>query len=176
MPMHQNRRRIEFCSSRAADFLARFSAKNGPIVPPVRVADLAAWLGFQVVYLSLVDDEFSALVSIREKLIGINSRHHRRRQRFSLCHELAHIVLNHPPEARCRKREIALYNAEADECAAELLMPTDLLRGWLQHTRNPSELARIFDVSEEAMIRKLSTVGLSQEPGANARSSANTDC
>jgi hypothetical protein len=31
-------------------------------------------------------------------------------------------------------------------------------------------------VSEEAMIRKLSTVGLSQEPRANARSSANTDC
>jgi len=152
----------------AADLLSRFSAKNGPIVPPVRVTELAALLGFQVVYLSLVDDEFSALVSTREKLIGINGRHHRHRQRFSLCHELAHVLLRHPPEARCTKREIALFNAEADECAAELLMPTELLKGWLQRTRNTAALARIFDVSEEAMIRKLASAGMSRGLGTGA--------
>jgi Zn-dependent peptidase ImmA (M78 family) len=173
--MNETRKRTELCISTAADFLARFSEKNGPIALPVRVTDLAAWLGFQIVYLSLVDDEFSALVSTREKLIGINSRHHRRRQRFSLCHELAHILLNHPPEARCKRGKIALYNAEADECAAELLMPTNLLRGWLRQTRNPSELARIFDVSEEAMVRKLSTVSVTQELESNAASGLNID-
>lgn len=152
----------------ADDLLSRFSAKNGPIVPPVRVTELAALLGFQVVYLSLVDDEFSALVSTREKLIGINGRHHRHRQRFSLCHELAHVLLRHPPEARCTKREIALFNAEADECAAELLMPTELLKGWLQRTRNTAALARIFDVSEEAMIRKLASAGMSRGLGTGA--------
>jgi len=173
-PMHPMGKRTELCISAAADLLARFSAIHGPIVPPINVTELAAWLGFQVVYLSLVDDDFSALVSTREKLIGINSRHHRRRQRFSLCHELGHILLNHPPEARCGKREIALYNAEADECAAELLMPTNLLSAWLLCTRNPAELARIFDVSEEAMLRKLSAAGLSQQPWSNPLSSAKT--
>jgi Zn-dependent peptidase ImmA (M78 family) len=130
------------------------------LTPPIPVIDLAAWLGFQVVYLSLVEDEFSALVSTREKLIGINSRHHRRRQRFSICHELAHILLNHPSEARCSRKEIDLYNTEADECAAEILMPSNLLKQWLQQTQSISELARTFDVSEEAMTRKLMNLGL----------------
>jgi Zn-dependent peptidase ImmA (M78 family) len=175
MSISQKRKRTEICLSTAANLLSRFAAEKGPIVPPVRVTEIAAWLGFQIVYLSLVDDEFSALVSTREKLIGINGRHHRRRQRFSLCHELAHILLNHPPETRCGRGEIALYNAEADECAAEILMPTGLLTGWLAKTRNPIELARIFDVSEEALVRKLRAAGLSDQPGASATTSANTN-
>ena len=163
------------CLSTATNILGRFATEKGPIVPPVRVMEIASWLGFQVVYLSLVDDEFSALVSTREKLIGINSRHHRRRQRFSLCHELAHILLNHPPETRCGRGEVALYNAEADECAAEILMPTSLLTVSLAQTRNPIELARIFDVSEEAMVRKLRAAGLSYEPSASAPTIPHTD-
>lgn len=100
-------------------------------------------------------DEFSALVSTKERLIGINSKHHRHRQRFSVCHELAHILLNHPPESRCTPGEIARYNVEADECGAELLMPGELLSQWYSLTHNISEIARAFDVSEEAMSRKI---------------------
>jgi Zn-dependent peptidase ImmA (M78 family) len=157
--MTRNRKRTELCVSAAQKFLGAFEAHKGALTPPVPVVHLASWLGFQVVYLSLVDDDFSALVSIKEKLIGINSRHHRRRQRFSICHELAHILLRHPPESRCTPREIEVYNSEADECAAEILMPTRLLKHWLERTQNSFELARIFDVSEEAMTRKLISLG-----------------
>ncbi len=158
--MNNNRKRTQLCISTAQKFLEAYEAQRGSLTPPIPVIDLASSLGFQVVYLSLVEDEFSALVSTREKLIGINNRHHRRRQRFSICHELAHILLNHPPEARCSRKEIDLYNTEADECAAEILMPSNLLKQWLQQTQSISELARTFDVSEEAMTRKLMNLGL----------------
>lgn len=135
-------------------------------MPPVPIDAIANWLGFQIILLSSVDDACSALVSTRDKLIGINGRHHRRRQRFSLGHELGHILLKHPPEARCTSKEIALYNIEADECAAELLIPQDLLARSLSKIRNIITLARIFDVSEEAMTRRLRQMEAAQTQSA----------
>ena len=123
--------------------------------PPIPVSRLAVSLGYQVVPLQAIDDACSAIVSIKEKLIGINAKHHRHRQRFSLGHEIAHILLKHPPESRCTGREIALFNLEADICGAEILMPESLLKQQLGKTQNPAQLAREFDVSEEAMKMKL---------------------
>jgi Zn-dependent peptidase ImmA (M78 family) len=102
-----------------------------------------------------VGEEFSGMVSVRQKLIGVNGRHHRHRRRFTIGHELAHILLKHPPESHCTAKEIALYNSEADACAAELLMPANLLSRWLPITRSISNLAYTFDVSEEAMKVRL---------------------
>jgi Zn-dependent peptidase ImmA (M78 family) len=162
--MSEQPKRTELCLIAAQEALAAFDRKHGPLRLPVPVEELAASLGFQVVGLSNIPDEFSGIVSIRDRLIGINARHHRHRRRFSICHELAHILLNHPPESQCSLAEIALYNAEADECASELLMPTQLLSFYMQRSRITTELARIFDVSEEAMARKLRTL----DPPGNA--------
>ncbi len=148
-------KRTHLCIRIAQRTLRSFSGQQGQVKPPIPIEELAAWLGFQVVRLSNVEDTCSALVSIRDKLIGINGRHHPHRQRFSLGHELAHILLKHPPEALCSRKEIALYNAEADECAAELLMPQDILRHWFSSSRSIGELAGLFDVSKEAMTRKI---------------------
>ncbi len=149
--------RLGFCHSTARRVLREFS-RGALVKPPVPVDKLAEWFGYQTVLLYFVPDEFSALVSTRERLMGVNGRHHRHRQRFSICHELAHIVLKHPEEARCTSKQIALYNKEADECAAELLIPTELLLRYLASARSPSELAHIFDVSEEAMTRKVASL------------------
>ena len=138
-----------------ADPLAEYSKRGSPLKAPVRIEDVAAWLGFQVITLYSVGEEFSGLVSTRQKLIGINGRHHRHRRRFTIGHELAHILMKHPPESHCTLKEIALYNSEADECAAELLMPSSLLAEWLSITKNTGNLARAFDVSEEAMSVRL---------------------
>jgi len=100
-------------------------------------------------------------------LIGINAKHHRHRQRFSLGHEIGHILLKHPPERRCNRKQIADFNAEADLFASEMLMPHLLLQTWLKKIRNPAALARVFDVSEEAMSVKLRRLKLyfHGEPG-----------
>jgi Zn-dependent peptidase ImmA (M78 family) len=159
--MRQSEKRSDLCTSVARKTLQSFSGQRDQLKPPLPIEEIAAWLGFQVVRLSNVEDACSALVSTRDRLIGINGRHHRHRQRFSLGHELAHILLKHPPEARCTRNEIVLYNAEADECAAQILMPEDLLTRWLGVTRSIRELARVFDVSKEAMARKLARMEMS---------------
>ena len=143
------RKRSQLCALRAAEALGVLGKRAERA--PIPVDNLAFTLGYQVVMLQSVDDACSAIVSTREKLIGINAKHHRHRQRFSLGHEIAHILLKHPPESRCTIKEIALYNAEADECAAEILMPAPLVRQWLTRTRDTAALARIFNVSVEAM-------------------------
>jgi len=150
-----HRARTAFCTSVAQRTLADFQKDRGPLRAPIPIEQIAHWLGFQVIPLSTVDDEFAALVSIKDKLIGLNANHHVHRKRFSVGHELGHILLKHPPESRCATHEIRLYNAEADFCASELLIPQVILGEWLEKTRNPLELARIFNVSIEAMIRRV---------------------
>lgn len=161
--MERFKKRTELCLIAAQETHRAFEASRGPIRLPVPVEEIAAWLGFQVVSLMLVPDEFSAILSSRDKLIGVNGRHHRHRRRFSLCHELAHLLLNHPPEGRSSLRAIALCNAEADECAAELLIPSKFLLDDSCRSRSLQELTLLFDASEEAVARKIRSL----EPGVN---------
>lgn len=147
--------RSELCLKVAREALAEYSRGRPPLKPPIRIESVAESLGFQVILLYSVADEFSGMVSTRQKLIGVNGRHHHHRRRFTIGHELAHILLNHPPESHCTQKEIALNNTEADACAAELLIPSSLLAQWLLITRSVSNLAYTFDVSEEAMAVQL---------------------
>jgi Zn-dependent peptidase ImmA (M78 family) len=148
-------KRNQLCIDKAQEALAQYATGRNPLKPPIKIESVAEWLGFQVILLYTVGDEFSGLVSTRQKLIGINGKHHRHRRRFTTGHELAHILMKHPPESHCTPKEIALYNSEADECAAELLMPANLLSRWLPITKSVSNLAYAFDVSEEAMAVKV---------------------
>jgi Zn-dependent peptidase ImmA (M78 family) len=160
MVLKTSEKRSQLCIDRAREALAQYAKGRNPLKPPIKIESVAEWMGFQVILLYTVGEEFSGLVSTRQKLIGINGKHHRHRRRFTTGHELAHILLNHPPESHCTSKEIALYNSEADECAAELLMPRDLLSRWLPISKNVSNLAYAFDVSEEAMkvkVRQLQT-------------------
>ena len=144
-------KRSQLCTRVAQETLAQYAKGRRALKLPIRIEAVAEWMGFQVILLYTVAEEFSGLVSTKQKLIGINGRHHRHRRRFTIGHELAHILLKHPPESHCTAKEIALYNSEADACAAELLMPASLLSRWFPMTKNVSNLAFAFDVSEEAM-------------------------
>ncbi len=83
------------------------------------------------------------------------------RQRFSLAHELGHYLCGHEsinhnqvviePEKRYQDPGY-LMEQEADEFAAELLMPTRLLRkDFVDSSLNITRLAKKYDVSEQAM-------------------------
>ena len=151
----KKRLRSQLSISTARSTLEAYQKTQGTFQAPVPIEKIAVWTGFQVVFLSQVPDDFSALVSLNDKLIGINARHHHHRQRFSIGHELGHILLKHPPESRCSAGDVALYNAEADLCASELLIPKRLLSEHFRKTQDSIELSDIFDVSPEAMSRRI---------------------
>jgi len=124
--------------------------------PPVSVEDISARIGFRIIPLAGMEDAFSGIVSMRDALIGVNARHSYYRQRFTIAHELGHILLGHPPECRCTAEEVRMFNRRADQCAAEMLMPEEFLMPLLSGDASPLRLARQFEVSESAMKRRLS--------------------
>jgi Zn-dependent peptidase ImmA (M78 family) len=105
-------------------------------------------------------------------VIGVNALHPDGRQRFTLAHELGHLVLGHhadfhidlfspvsagdPPEYDWR------HERAANVFAASLLMPASLVRrDRVDGNQSLSVLARRYKVSEEAMGIRLIVLGLS---------------
>lgn len=116
-----------------------------------------------------------------ESVIGINSAHHPRRQRFTAAHELGHLLLHTgrpllvDSSIRASFRDAVSSQAtdneeiEANAFASALLMPVDSLRsqvtdlqlaGVRARERLVNELASRFDVSAEAMGFRLLNLGI----------------
>lgn len=153
----------------------------GIVAPPVPVEQLAERMGAQVRYAPF-DGQMSGLLHRSEDwtraVIGVNSRHPTVRQRFSIAHELGHLLLHEPafqidPHAFVSFRNSKSSNAsdpheiEANQFAAALLMPEALLRACVdQLGENPDvedairRLAQRFDVSTQAMTIRLTSLGV----------------
>lgn len=97
------------------------------------------------------------------------------RRRFTIAHELGHHVLGHLREAIASggnaelprdgnvTYSLAFYDqkeVDANKFAAELLMPESAVAYFVDKTtKNLSELARTFNVSDTAMSYRLSNLG-----------------
>jgi Zn-dependent peptidase ImmA (M78 family) len=107
--------------------------------------------------------------------ITINADEWRCRQRFTLAHELKHVIDSPvedliysalpnrtPAERQARSRHI---EGLCDHFAACLLMPrVSVKRAWGNGLQKPVELARAFEVSEMAMSIRLQNLGLIPRP------------
>jgi Zn-dependent peptidase ImmA (M78 family) len=169
-------------ASKVEELLAQFAVRT----LPVPVDRIARGLGAQVRF-SPLDEELSGMIYISENtpIIGVNSLHHPNRQRFSIAHEIGHLVLHrdlisgkvHVDKefqvqfmALNRDATSALgtekIEVQANQFAAELLMPTAMLNQALVgkpfdiDNEGPlDELAKKFRVSRQALeyrIRSLS--------------------
>jgi Zn-dependent peptidase ImmA (M78 family) len=128
------------------------------------------------------DGEVSGLI-YRQKaerpVIGVNSLHSLTRQRFTIAHELAHLVLHKDEELhvdeqypirfrdKTSSKAVDRTEIEANQFAAELLMPYDFLVAEINQLRDGISadegirlLAEKFIVSEQAMTFRLSGLGL----------------
>ena len=149
--------------------------------PPVPVKELAERLGARVAYEPLEDDVSGMLYRRgRGSLILVNRLHHPHRQRFSLAHELGHLVLHNDAvfidkKVRFNFRDsrsalgVNPVEIQANRFAAALLMP----QRWVleqvnacRSRRSPptddkliTELADIFNVSEKAIEYRLANLG-----------------
>jgi Zn-dependent peptidase ImmA (M78 family) len=126
--------------------------------PPVPVDMLAEALGAQVRY-SPHDGELAGMLmrGNDQIVIGVNSLHHINRQRFTIAHEIGHLLLHkrdvHIDRSfRVHRRDAISSMAidpdeiEANRFAAELLMPFDMIT---------SDLVELIDVEDETEIRRL---------------------
>lgn len=100
--------------------------------------------------------------------IAVNKNKSRAHRRFTLCHELKHLI--DYPYARILHAGLGYGDQEsqdyrieriADHFAAHLLMPANLVkRAWGRGLQDPRTLCQLFEVSEEAMRIRLDNLGL----------------
>ena len=127
---------------------------------PVKVLKVAAFYGIKVVKnssIQVLDPQISGctlLDSAGNWQIVYRDEEVRGRTRFTVAHELGHILLGHelaPDKSghfrtASDRREPA--ETQADEFAARLLAPACVL--WGLEAYEPEEIARICDISAEA--------------------------
>ena len=160
----------------------RIRAETGASDLPIDVERVAARLGAEVVFEPMSRDLSGLLYRDGERtVIGVNSVHAPARQRFTIAHEVGHlvlhagrpVVLDHVVRLNFRDpRSGTATDAEeiaANAFAAELLMPRELVIAEVGRARargdalDPSfvrALAVGFDVSGEAMGNRLANLGL----------------
>lgn len=149
---------------------------------PVPLERIAEHLNAQVVY-QRMDGQLSGMTYRQDgnAVIGVNNTHHRRRQRFTLAHELGHLRLHRgkpllvDSTVRVDFRDGVSSLAtdreeiEANAFAAALLMPKPAVVSRMQklqqegvrtRERLVTDLATAFDVSTEAMGYRLLNLGL----------------
>ncbi len=146
--------RFKHAGARPDDLLAHFQV----VRPPVPVDAIVRRLGIPVV--ELENPGWSGAVDSTEN--GLATIFLRKgdppwRKRFTLAHELAHLLLHVTGRAyRDDTFRGTAEEAEANEFAADLLMPLWMLEGAAsQEARDAARLARRFEVSEMAMDRRL---------------------
>jgi Zn-dependent peptidase ImmA (M78 family) len=157
----------------AQELLKRFGLRT----PPIPVERLAKELG-ATLQLAQLDDELSGFVYVEDAVpvIGVNSRHHSHRQRFTIAHEIGHLQLHRDKISdavhvdkgfRILRRDqtsaagVEQMEIEANAFAAELLMPEELLHGEIKGPVDVDDdgrvttLARRYKVSPAAMRNRL---------------------
>ena len=134
--------------------------------PPIDINYIARKLGFEVLPFDF-PETISAVIKIKDlkKIIGVNKKHALTRQRFSIAHELGHYLSgheDHDSENTFIDREKKYLNRshrmeeEADEFAAELLMPEGMLKkDFTNGEKNAATLSFKYQVSEQAMLIQL---------------------
>ncbi|HMJ35623.1 MAG TPA: XRE family transcriptional regulator [Baekduia sp.] len=140
--------------------------------PPVKLKDIARTLRVPIKTWDFPDSLSALIVEVDDDnyVIGVNQHHARNRQRFSLAHELGHAVLRHEAGYYLEFFDAALGEPpnfryaderEANAFAAALLMDERWLRAdWANGERSVANLARRYQVSEEAMSFRLMNIGL----------------
>ncbi|HMB57999.1 MAG TPA: ImmA/IrrE family metallo-endopeptidase [Arenimonas sp.] len=140
------------------------------MTPPLDIDRVAAFLDIQVVREPMGDDMSGFLERRNGRWVaGVNAYHHKVRQRFSLAHEIAHFVLHRDQQGEFKDRTFARRNdnpapmeREADQFAAELLMPTSSVVSSVRNgSRGLNDLANEFNVSSLAMRFRLNSLGYS---------------
>ena len=146
---------------------------------PVSLRDVVSALNLEVV--QTTGEPFLGEAALQPlgdgHAIVVRGASNERRRRFTIAHEVGHFVLHPgrlaPERGGAVNAAWQLQEREADQFAAELLMPEDLVREAVhQHGGDVSRLADRFEVSRPAMQARLRWLGIAghhADHGAGAR-------
>ena len=161
-------------SSAAATLLAKHSIRK----QPVNVEAMARKEGLDVVFHDMEDKVSGLLITNAQKsVIVVNVRHHPKRQRFTIAHELGHFMLhrskpavfvdNHLVHFRSESETTDRREVEANAFAANLLMPAKMVEkdflsggGDLLDEDTLRNVAERFEVSVQALAIRVNQLGL----------------
>ena len=130
--------------------------------PPIDLVKITTEMKIEIVEMTLPSWFFGVLLNIdNEYYITLNKAMPDYRKKFTLAHEIAHYYLHGEELAYMKNCKRDYFHREADVYAAELCMPTFIVKKeankWFNDWRY---LAKLFGVSEEAMVRKLQELGI----------------
>lgn len=159
-------------------------AENGITEAPVPVSQIAKAQGARIFVDSLEGDLSGFLYRDKAQVvIGVNTHHHPNRQKFTIAHELGHLLLHDQEQLHVdRVFRVRLRNdvssqgtdeaeREANFFAASVLMPKDFLETDLANEQYVDlldegflqRLARKYGVSTQALLNRLKNLGYIQE-------------
>lgn len=122
---------------------------------PVDIRAIATAEGFTVKEIN-IEDSLSGTLIRELKAVGINRNHPLVRKRFSLGHELGHYFLGHPSEIEMEESdEKDAFEQEANEFAAEILMPYSHIKQAIKEHKDIEQLAKMYLVSTSAITLRL---------------------
>lgn len=158
--------RIQSAKNLARNLIKKSKINEAPVSLRTVIAYLQSSYNLNVYASPNFTDKLSAiLVTIEDDTVKIsrneihyNENHNWHRRRFSIAHEIGHLLFN----TSCGSSGLDVYNsvspneAEANQFASELLMPVSFLKSDLKKSRtNIKDLAWKYIVSEEAMGWKI---------------------
>lgn len=170
------RNRIDFVDKVAE----RTSSEHADLcAPPVKIDLLVDKLGITLVEKDLeAGIDGASMVDGNQKIIVIRGDLAENRRRFTIAHELGHLLLHADHPLNVSKSEVVFYRnddssrgtlwreVEANRFAANILMPSDLVHRFILELREPNltagglqQLADLFKVSTEAMAFRLGNLG-----------------
>ncbi|RJP28010.1 MAG: ImmA/IrrE family metallo-endopeptidase [Candidatus Omnitrophota bacterium] len=153
-----------------ASKIAQKALKEAQVnAPPVDVNKILNGLRINFLPYSFPDKVSAILLKDNNMLvIGVNKNHPPNRQRFSIAHEIGHYLLGHYKEIFVDTAEISegrfeaadeehnkVQEQEANYFAGELLMPSDMLKKDFLKLKNVEEIAKLYQVSKEALWIRL---------------------
>ena len=171
---------------------SRLIAESGRDGPPVQVDRIAVSQGCEIRQSDLKEVSGILVRSPEANVIGVNRNHSETRRRFTIAHELGHLLL-HDGQSVTFDRDFRvslrsgesstganLEEVEANFFAASLLMPDSMLLAddrartiELEDADAMKDLAQAFKVSTQAMTLRLARLvdrqGRSALSGRNAR-------
>jgi len=158
MEEQNNKPRIGFARQTARKLLADVGIKSPPILIRDIINHIKEEKDLSIYPWAFGNDTDGIQITEGDTAtIGYNKAQHPHRQRFTIAHEIGHLLLGHTEknfilELNSKKPE----EIEANQFAAELLMPLEMLKKDFQNgKKDAKDIAKVYNVSEEAVWWRL---------------------